>query len=70
MLKGDKYHEKRDKMGPNGVFGQFLDVFVVVMTKKCTKTNNFATSSVKNVWVAPSLSPKIQGGSPHPLPPP
>jgi hypothetical protein len=26
-------------MGPNGVFGQFLDVFVILVTKMCTKIN-------------------------------
>jgi hypothetical protein len=27
-------HEYKAKMVPNGVFGQFLDVFVFLMTKK------------------------------------
>jgi hypothetical protein len=45
-------------IGPNGVFERLLDVFGIFMTKKCTKTNFFAASSVKN-----------QGGTPHPLPP-
>jgi hypothetical protein len=37
----EKIHEKGAKMGSNGVFERFLDVFVIPMTKKCTKTNIF-----------------------------
>jgi hypothetical protein len=33
--------KKGAQIGPNGVFGRFMDVFCVFMTKKCTKTNNF-----------------------------
>jgi hypothetical protein len=43
------------------MFLRFLDVFVILMTKKCTKNNIFATSSVKNQGGPPTLSPKIQG---------
>jgi hypothetical protein len=46
------------------VFGQFLDVFVIIMTEKCTKTNIFVPSLVKNQGGPPTLSPKIQGGPP------
>jgi hypothetical protein len=49
-------------MGPNGMFGQFWDVFVILMTKKCTETNILGTFSVKNLGgpptlLSPSLSP-------------
>jgi hypothetical protein len=68
MLKVAQNHGKRAKKGPNNVFGRFLDVSVSHMTKKCTKTNIFATSSVKNQG-GPPLSPKIQGGPPILCPP-
>jgi hypothetical protein len=46
MLKDAKNHEKMAKMGPTGVFGQFLDAFVIPTFKKCSKTNIFATGPV------------------------
>jgi hypothetical protein len=52
-------------MGLNGmVFFTIFDVFVILMTKKCTKNNIFATGSIKNQGGPPTLSPKIRGGDP------
>jgi hypothetical protein len=62
MLKVAKSHNKRAKMGLNSVFGHFLDV--LVMTKKCTKTNIFVTSQKSGR--TPTLSLKIQEGPPAP----
>jgi hypothetical protein len=58
-------------MGLCGAFGQyFLNFFILfLIIKKCTKTNIFATSSVKNQGGPPNLSPKIQGGPPTLSPP-
>jgi hypothetical protein len=50
-------HQKR----ANGVFWQLLAMFINPVTKKCTKTNIFETSSVKNPRGPPTLSLKIQG---------
>jgi hypothetical protein len=59
MLKVTKNHEIIAKIGPNGVIGLFLDVFVILMTKKCTKTIIFATSSVKSQGRLQPLLPEI-----------
>jgi hypothetical protein len=44
MLKVTNNYDKRAKIGPNGVFRHFLNVFVFLIFKKCTPTNNFGTS--------------------------
>jgi hypothetical protein len=68
MLKDAKNHEKRANIGLNGVFGHFLDVFVIPMTKKCTKTNIFATGSVINQGI-PHPFAENPGGTPTLCPP-
>jgi hypothetical protein len=48
LLKVAKKLLQRAKIGPNGVLSDFMDVFAIPMTKKCTKTNICATGSVKD----------------------
>jgi hypothetical protein len=64
MLKVALKHVKRAKMDPNNLLGRFLDVFVILTTKKSTKTNIFATSSVKNS-VKNSPFRRKSRGDPH-----
>jgi hypothetical protein len=56
------------KSGQNGskwhICTIFVYVFVILMTKQCTKNNIFATGSVKKQGGPPTLSLKIQGGPP------
>jgi hypothetical protein len=54
MLKVAKNHEKKAKMGRNGVFGKFVDVLLFL----CSKTDIFATGSVKNQGDSPPFRQK------------
>jgi hypothetical protein len=62
---------KRAKMGQNGVFGHFVDVFVIFMTKKCTKTNTFCNKfSQKSEGTAQPFAKSPGGPPPPPFVPP